>query len=72
MKLKDIHFKNIRGTTNTKAPVSLNCSEAAPCEGVELADIDIAPSGTTGPLQGATCQNAKTVFNGKTNVPACK
>lgn len=71
MKLTNIHFKNIRGTTNTKAPVALNCSEALPCEGVELVDIDLAPSGSAGPLLAATCQNAKTVFSGKTNPGAC-
>ncbi|XP_055832512.1 polygalacturonase-like [Solanum dulcamara] len=71
VKLTDIHFKNIRGTTNSKAPVALNCSEALPCERIELVDIDLAPSGSTGPLLAARCQNAKTVFSGKTNPGAC-
>lgn len=71
MKLTDIHFKNIRGTTNSKAPVALHCSEALPCEGVEFVDIDLTPSGSTGPLAAATCENAKTIFSGKNNPPAC-
>ncbi|MCE3051462.1 hypothetical protein HAX54_049910 [Datura stramonium] len=71
VKLVDIHFKNIRGTTSTKAPVALNCSEAIPCEGVELVDIDLAPFGAIGPLLPATCQNAKTILGGKNNPPAC-
>ncbi|XP_059298475.1 exopolygalacturonase clone GBGE184 [Lycium ferocissimum] len=71
VKLVDIHFKNIRGTTNSKAPVALNCSEALPCDGIELVDIDLAPIGNIGSLLAATCQNAKTILGGKNNPPAC-
>ncbi|XP_075096879.1 polygalacturonase-like [Nicotiana tabacum] len=71
VKLVDIHFKNIRGTTTSKIPVALNCSEALPCEGIELVDIDLVPVGSIGPLLPATCQNAKTILNGKNNPPAC-
>ncbi|KAK4363592.1 hypothetical protein RND71_018833 [Anisodus tanguticus] len=71
VKLVDIKFKNIRGTTTSKAPVALNCSETLPCEGVELVDIDLAPAGNIGPLLAATCSNAKTILSGKNNPPAC-
>nr|GLL33085.1 probable galacturonosyltransferase-like 7 [Ipomoea trifida] len=40
--LKDVRFRNIRGTASKKHPaISLTCSQAVPCEDVELANIDI-------------------------------
>ncbi|CAN4101917.1 unnamed protein product [Withania somnifera] len=70
VKLVDIHFKNIRGTSSSKyPPVALNCSEAVPCEGVELADIDISPTGNIVALAASTCQNAKMTSSGKNNPP---
>ncbi|KAM3376637.1 exopolygalacturonase [Capsicum galapagoense] len=71
VKVKDVRFKNIRGTTNSKIPVALNCSEAMPCEGLVLHDIDIAPVGNV-PIQPTACQNAKPIFSGKITPGECK
>ncbi|CAI9761477.1 unnamed protein product [Fraxinus pennsylvanica] len=70
VKISDVHFVNIKGTTISKIPVSLYCSEAVPCEGVELADIDLAPSGAVGSLT-SVCDNAKFVLKGKPIPPGC-
>ncbi|XP_011082446.1 exopolygalacturonase clone GBGE184 [Sesamum indicum] len=73
VKLSDIHFRNIRGSTISKVPVKLNCSSMFPCQGVELADINLTPFGPIGPLTSA-CSNAKFFIRGKLNPPApvCK
>ncbi|CAH9081586.1 unnamed protein product [Cuscuta europaea] len=73
VKLSDVHFRNIRGTAAIKNPaIALTCSQAFPCEGVELEDIDIAPvEGAGGDLKPSSCLNAKTVLKGKQNPAAC-
>ncbi|KAL0453034.1 UNVERIFIED_CONTAM: Exopolygalacturonase [Sesamum latifolium] len=68
VKLSDIHFRNIRGSTISKIPVKLNCSSAFPCQGVELANINLTPVGRIGPLT-STCSNAKISIRGKLNPP---
>ncbi|XP_028771166.1 exopolygalacturonase clone GBGE184-like [Neltuma alba] len=71
-KISDVHFKNIKGSTTTNAAVSLDCSITNPCEGVEVADIDL----TFTPLHAnksffSACSNAKATFTGTLNPPAC-
>ncbi|KAJ4839196.1 hypothetical protein Tsubulata_023145 [Turnera subulata] len=39
VKISDVHFKNIKGTSASNVAVTLLCSSTAPCEGVELLDI---------------------------------
>lgn len=71
--ISDVHFRNIRGTAAIKKPaISLTCSEAVPCKGVELEDIDIVPvEGADGKLKPNACLNAKPVLKGKLNPEAC-
>ena len=72
VKLSDVHFRNIRGTSATGVAVALHCSESNPCEGVELADIDftLCPTAKGGPISSA-CENAKATFTGKQNPAGC-
>ncbi|KAH7838281.1 hypothetical protein Vadar_024473 [Vaccinium darrowii] len=74
VKISDVHFKNIRGTTVTNEAVALYCSATAPCEGIELVDIDLTFIGVTSkialPYSGA-CQNVKPTFVGKQNPSPC-
>ncbi|KAL3849740.1 hypothetical protein ACJIZ3_011622 [Penstemon smallii] len=58
VKISDVHFKNIKGTTLSPTSVILNCSSTFPCEGIELADINLQPSGNVAPLN-SVCSNAK-------------
>lgn len=41
VKISDVKFKNIRGVSATQVAVKLSCSEASPCRGLELRDIDL-------------------------------
>ncbi|KAJ8429328.1 hypothetical protein Cgig2_026558 [Carnegiea gigantea] len=70
-KINDIHFKNIKGTSTTRDLVNFACSPVVPCEGVEIADVDLvfdekAILGAALPVvPPATCLNVKPIFNGK-------
>ncbi|KAL2945323.1 hypothetical protein RDABS01_006081 [Bienertia sinuspersici] len=68
-KITDVHFKNIRGTTTTNAAVSFACNKATPCEGIDVADINLTGGaslvGKVGSVVSANCANAKVVFSGK-------
>ncbi|KAK6120177.1 hypothetical protein DH2020_046083 [Rehmannia glutinosa] len=65
VKISDVHFINIKGSTISPIPVSLDCSATFPCENIELADIDLAPVGSIA-LKSA-CANAKTLLKGTQN-----
>ncbi|XP_050366390.1 exopolygalacturonase-like [Argentina anserina] len=76
-KLRDIHFRNIKGTSSQNVAVSLACSAKNPCDGVELNNIDIAFGGAaTNKNTGiaSECYNAKVTTKGTINpaAPACK
>ncbi|TKY52500.1 polygalacturonase protein [Spatholobus suberectus] len=71
-KISDVHFRKIKGTTVSNIAVSLQCSTQNPCEGVEVADVDLA---YTGPPKNtpfaSSCSNAKAIFGGILNPPRC-
>ncbi|KAL6502804.1 hypothetical protein OROHE_023972 [Orobanche hederae] len=66
VRLSDVHFRNIRGTTTSPVAVSLNCSSTYPCLGVELSNIDLRPLGRMPPLRSA-CSNANFFLKGNVN-----
>nr|CAD1820064.1 unnamed protein product [Ananas comosus var. bracteatus] len=70
VKISDITFKNIRGTSTSPVAVTLKCSKGIPCENVSLQDVRLehnGPNGTT-----ATCVNVKAEYSGTQNPPPCK
>lgn len=66
IKISKVSFKNIKGTSATQEGVILTCSSGVPCEGVELADIDLTFNGAAAT---AKCANVKPIVTGKT--PTC-
>ncbi|XP_031742970.1 exopolygalacturonase-like [Cucumis sativus] len=70
IKISNVSFKNIRGTSATAIAVKIVCSKSIPCEGVEIADIDLTYSGPEGPIK-SQCANVKPVITGKQNPPIC-
>ncbi|KAL8090329.1 hypothetical protein AgCh_039704 [Apium graveolens] len=72
VKVSGVTFKNFKGTSLSNVAVSLNCSEAAPCEGINLADIDFTYTGNnTNTTLGSECANAKATFGGKMMPAGC-
>lgn len=74
VKISNVHFRNIRGTSTSNVAVALQCSSVVPCEGVEFVDINLSYNGPTlkaFPFLSSTCLNAKVKFWGKLNPPAC-
>ncbi|KAL1182952.1 hypothetical protein V6Z11_A02G148400 [Gossypium hirsutum] len=70
VKLSNISFKNIHGTSARPEAIKIICSATLPCENVELADIEITHSGPTGPAV-SQCLNVKPKVSGKQNPAVC-
>ncbi|TXG67441.1 hypothetical protein EZV62_008716 [Acer yangbiense] len=70
VKISDVHFSNIKGTTTTQIAVALNCSESNPCQKIEMRDIDIAYNGDRGSALSA-CANAHGSCYGEEHPPSC-
>ena len=70
VKISDVSFKNIRGTSATPAVVQIACSSSIPCEKVELADIKLAYSGADGPAK-SQCSNVKPIISGIMSASGC-
>lgn len=58
VKISDVHFKNIRGTSISEEAVQFMCSSTHPCENIELDNIDLKPSSGVPALKGL-CEQGK-------------
>ncbi|XVF18847.1 hypothetical protein REPUB_Repub11eG0058100 [Reevesia pubescens] len=70
IKISNVSFKNIRGTSATQLAVNLACSSGIPFEKVVIGDIDLSYIGTEGPAI-SQCSNAKPTISGQQNPTAC-
>ncbi|KAJ0079433.1 hypothetical protein Patl1_24271 [Pistacia atlantica] len=70
VKLSNISFKKIRGTSATPIAMKLACSSGTPCEGVEVADIQLKYIGK-GPAK-SECSNIRPKSSGVMDPPACR
>ncbi|XP_022136075.1 exopolygalacturonase-like [Momordica charantia] len=70
IKISKVSFKNIRGTSATPVAVKLVCSSSNPCEGVEVADINLTYNGKQGPIK-SECANVKPTITGQQNPKIC-
>ncbi|CAN1825595.1 Exopolygalacturonase clone GBGE184 [Linum perenne] len=78
VKVSNVHYKNIRGTTTSNIGIDLDCSSAEPCVGIEFCDVSLDFINTANPdsKKGkagftATCLNAKVTYQGVNKIPMC-
>ena len=70
MKLSDIYFKNIRGTSSSKVAVALECSKGFPCQNVNLENVHLdLSSGENHP--SSTCKYVRARYIGTQIPPPC-
>lgn len=62
MKISDIFFRDIRGTSATPVAVTLKCSRGAPCRNVNLHNVHLRYTG--GAAATAECWNVKARYSG--------
>ncbi|XP_065859725.1 exopolygalacturonase-like [Euphorbia lathyris] len=69
VKITDISFKGIKGTTSTPEAIKLNCMPGS-CNKIELANIDLKQVGGKG-VAVANCSNIKPTITGTLNPKGC-
>jgi len=69
VRISDVKFINVRGTSTTPTAVTLECSRGMPCQNVILHDVNLRFIG--GPTATATCVNVRPTFIGTQNPPPC-
>lgn len=69
MKIRNIKFRNIRGTSTTPEAVTLKCSRGLPCQDVTFHDVNLQHVG--GDKTTATCLNVEPAFSGAQNPRSC-
>ncbi|KAL2493790.1 Pectin lyase-like superfamily protein [Forsythia ovata] len=68
VKISDVSFNDIKGTSATKLAVKLICSRGIPCENVELNNINLAYHGTNGTAT-SECANIQPKLTGNVFPP---
>lgn len=73
VKISNVHYINVKGTTSSDIAVDMICSSNSPCENIELRDIDLKYVGPNKNLRSTSvCKNAKIGYGGIQNPPACR
>ncbi|KAF5179379.1 Exopolygalacturonase [Thalictrum thalictroides] len=76
VKISQVKFNNIRGTTPTECAVKMHCSPSFPCQNVQVSDINLkyVPVGPTNILARAIseCANIRVAVAGFVIPPLCK
>lgn len=70
VKISNVFYQNIRGTTSSPVAVSLTCSALVPCQNVHLQDINLQYNGNTA-APSSLCTNAKVAYGGVQIPPPC-
>lgn len=70
VKLSDISFKNIRGTSSSAVAVALECSKGVPCQNIYLEDVHLELSSGE-KSSTAMCKNVRAKYIGTQIPPPC-
>lgn len=74
VKISDVHYINIKGTTTSKVAVNLACSKTVPCTNLQLNNINLKYTGNQQvnlPFS-STCLNAKVGYSGIQSPAPCQ
>ncbi|KFK28496.1 hypothetical protein AALP_AA7G003400 [Arabis alpina] len=72
VKLSEIYFKNIRGTSSSKVAVQLHCSRGRPCQKVYLENVHLEQSENRGnEAVSSSCRNVRANYIGTQIPPPC-
>lgn len=70
VKISDITYKNIRGTSFTRLAVNLICTDEFPCKNIKMQDINLRYQNTQ-EKTASMCMNAKPIASGIMEPAAC-
>ncbi|KAJ8651083.1 hypothetical protein MRB53_004106 [Persea americana] len=68
VKISQVKFQNIKGTSATKVAMKFNCSSSSPCKGIALQDIELMYQDQ---LAESFCQNVNGTTLGLVMPPSC-
>lgn len=68
MKIQNVAFRNINGTSASPVAVELLCSDAVPCEGIELRNVILKSDKYDLKTE---CMNVHGVSDGSMNTASC-
>ncbi|XP_028774459.1 polygalacturonase-like [Neltuma alba] len=68
VKIRNVLYENIKGTSASDVAVSLNCSQSFPCQGIVLQNIDLQDE--DGQIPKASCESAILSYVGSVS-PRC-
>lgn len=69
VKVENISFVHIKGTSATEEAIKFVCSDDSPCEGLYMEDIQLLPS--VGEITTSLCWEAQGSSLGLVDPPAC-
>lgn len=67
VKISNVHYINVKGTSSSNVAVDLMCSPQFPCEHIHLYNVNLKHTGK-GPAT-STCSHAKVAFGGVVHPP---
>jgi polygalacturonase len=68
VKINQVKYRNIRGTSATEVAVKFDCSQTYPCKGIKLQDVKLTYQNQ--PAQ-SSCKNAQGSVSGLVDPPSC-
>ncbi|KAL0917975.1 hypothetical protein M5K25_013087 [Dendrobium thyrsiflorum] len=71
IKISQVTFSDVHGTSSTQVAVKLDCSQSNPCQGIQLTNIKLSYNGKNHKLAKSFCRNVKGKNSGFVVPPSC-
>ncbi|KAF3775953.1 Polygalacturonase, partial [Nymphaea thermarum] len=68
VKISQVTYNNIKGTSATQVAVDFSCSASAPCQGIKMSNVQLTYKGQ--PAK-ASCDHAFGSSSGSVSPPSC-